>query len=306
LSGLSASKKNGRKVGSLRFKGKRWFKTFTYNQLGFKLIDSGKRCQTLCLSKIGNIPIRCHRNIDGKIKQVTIKHFSSGKWYAFIIEDGRKESAVARTGKLVGIDLGSDNIVHDSDDVVFESQRYYKKKEKRLRHLQRHMSKKVKGSNNRNRHKIRLAVQHESVSNARDDFLHKISRHYVNNYDYIGVEDFDITKMVGGRYAKGNLDAGWGKLRQYTSYKAESAGKKVIGVDYRGTTQRCSQCGIYVHKEIWNRQHECPKCGFCVARDYNSALEIKRLTIIKIRQELPEFKHLEMEALPMATSVCEE
>ena len=78
LKALSKRKKKGYKVGRLRFKGKRWFKTFTYNQSGFKLINTGKRCQILHLSKIGDIPIRCHRNIKGTIKQVTVKHMQSG------------------------------------------------------------------------------------------------------------------------------------------------------------------------------------------------------------------------------------
>lgn len=82
-----AKTKGKRKVGRLRFKGKGWFKTFSYNQSGFKLIQTGKRHQTLWLSKIGNIPIRCHRNIKGKIKQITIKKEASGKWFASVIEE---------------------------------------------------------------------------------------------------------------------------------------------------------------------------------------------------------------------------
>jgi putative transposase len=73
LRALARLKKNSRKVGRLRFKGKEWFKTFTYNQSGFKLIATGKRCQKLQLSKIGEIPIRVHRPIEGKIKQITVK-----------------------------------------------------------------------------------------------------------------------------------------------------------------------------------------------------------------------------------------
>jgi len=91
LSALAQTKKNRRKVGSLRFKGKGWFKTFTYNQSGFKLIETGKRHQTLKLSKIGEISIRCHRKITGKIKQVTIKHEASGKWFASVLEQTDRE-----------------------------------------------------------------------------------------------------------------------------------------------------------------------------------------------------------------------
>ena len=90
LRALSQPKKRGRNVGSLRFKGKGWFKTFTYNQSGFKLIGTNKRYNTLRLSKIGDIPIRCHRAIKGQVKQVTIKHEQTGKWVAYFVSDEKK------------------------------------------------------------------------------------------------------------------------------------------------------------------------------------------------------------------------
>ncbi|MDI6859884.1 MAG: hypothetical protein QMC85_05250 [Methanocellales archaeon] len=82
LRSLAMLKKNGKKIGKLRFKGKGWFKTFTYNQSGFKVIETGKRLDRLHLSKIGDIPIRTHRDVEGKIKQITIKRHRSGKWFA--------------------------------------------------------------------------------------------------------------------------------------------------------------------------------------------------------------------------------
>ncbi len=114
LHGLAHSK-GKRKVGRLRFKGKGWFKTFTYNQSGFKLINTDKRHQTLHLSKIGDIPIRCHRKIKGTIKQITIKKEPSGKWFAFIITDEKKTVLQQPIKKVVGIDVGLDNLIYDSD-----------------------------------------------------------------------------------------------------------------------------------------------------------------------------------------------
>ena len=111
--------------------------------------------------------------------------------------------------------------------------------------------------------------------------------------------------MVHSNLGKNILDSSWGRLRQFISYKAENAGKLYIPVDYRGTTQRCSQCGNKVHKELKDREHKCNKCGFIAPRDYNSALEIKNLCLQKIPQELWESTHQEMEALPLVTSVRE-
>lgn len=304
LRGLAKSK-NKRKVGRLRFKGKGWFKTFTYNQSGFKLIETKRRNQILHLSKIGDIPMRVHRKIKGKIKQITIKKMQSGRWFASIIEERNVSIPQQPIKKIIGIDLGLTDIIYDSDNNKIESPRHLKKIAERLVHLQRRMSKKKKGSNNRNKARIKLARQYEKLVNIRDDFLHKISRYYVNNYDVIGMEDMTITNMVHGKLAKGILDACWGRLRQFMSYKAENAGKLYMPIDYKGTTQRCSQCGEIVHKELKDREHKCSNCGFAVPRDYNSALEIKRLMLIEIGKGLSESTPVEMEALPMVTSVRE-
>lgn len=297
LSGLSATKKKHGKVGSLRFKGKGVFKTFTYNQSGFRIDYNNKRNQTLWLSKIGNISIRCHRKVDGIIKQITIKHFPSGKWFAFVIEDGVKLQKTANN-QVVGIDLGLTYVVYDSDGNSIQNPRYLKLKEKRLKHLQRLMSNKQKKSNNRNRFRIRLARCYESLTNSRDDFAHKVSRYYTGNYGVIAFEDMNISILSKGMLSKSINDAILGKIRQFTAYKAENAGGKVMLVKTSGTTVRCSQCGADNPKELSEREHNCWNCGFIAPRDYNSALEIKRLCLEKLRQELPEFKHLEMEALP--------
>jgi len=303
LRALAKSKKK-RKVGRLRFKGKGWFKTFSYNQSGFKIMQTGKRCQTLWLSKIGNIPIRCHREIGGKIKQVTIKREASGRWFASVIEDDSREIIKQPVNKIVGIDLGLTDIVYDSEGNSISNPRHLKNKEKKLKYLQRRMSLKEKGSNHRNDWRLKVARQYERLTNSRNDFLHKLSRHYVDNYDTIAMENLQINNMVHSKLAKSILDSGWGRLRQFISYKAGNAGKLYIPVDYKGTTQRCSQCGAKIHKELWEREHKC-SCGFIAPRDYNSALEIKNLCLLKIPQELWESTHQEMEALPMVTSVRE-
>jgi putative transposase len=160
------------------------------------------------------------------------------------------------------------------------------------------MSKKKKGSNNRNKCRIRLARQYEKLTNTRDDFWHKLSRQYVNNYDAIAMEDMPITNMVHINLGKHILDASWGRFRQFVSYKAENAGKLYVPVNYRGTTQRCSQCGETVKKKLKDRIHKCSNCEFVASRDYNSALEVKRLCLQKIGQELSESTPVEMLALP--------
>ena len=112
--------------------------------------------------------------------------------------------------------------------------------------------------------------------------------------------------MVKSKLAKSILDAGWGRLRQFVAYKVERTGKHYMTVNYRGTTQGCSRCGETVMKDLSERLHKCPFCGLEIPRDYNSALEVKNLMILRIGQELSEYKPMEMEAIPeMATSVKE-
>lgn len=300
LQALGETKKKGRKVGRLRFKGKGWFKTIHYNQSGYKLIMTGKRCQTLKLSKVGEIPIRCHRQFSGNIKQVVVKREPSGKWFASLITDEQKEVKKKPIKNVVGIDLGLTDSVWDSDNNKTENPKFLKKYSEQLATCQRRMSKKKLGSNNRDRFRIRLARRYEKLTNTRKDFIHKLTKYYADNYDAIAMEDMPITNMVKGkknRYSKSLLDACFGLIRSEMQRKAENAGGVFIPVNYRGTTSRCSQCGNDTKKEIWEREHNCHKCGFVVPRDYNSALEIKRLALIEIRQELPESTLEETKAL---------
>src|SRR3989338_6683139 len=294
LSALRETKKKNRKVGSLRFKGKGWFKTFTYNQSGFKLIETGKRNNTLRLSKIGDIPIRCHRVIKGQIKQVTIKHEQSGKWFAFVVSDEKKSIVQQQITKVVGIDVGLDNFVYDSDGHAVKNPRHLKKNEVTLTKLQRKLSTKKKCSKNRAKQRIRVARQHEKITNIRTDFLHKISYYYTTQYDAIGMEDMSM-QIKKDMFSKSRQDASWGRLRQFMAYKAASAGKLLIPVATKGTTQRCSQCQTIVPKELWQRTHECSNCGFTAPRDYNAALEIKRLTLKEIGWGTAESTLVEME-----------
>lgn len=235
---LHQLKKSGRKVGKLRFKGKNWFKTFTYNQTGFKVITTNKRCQKLHLSKIGDISIRIHRAFEGKIKQITIKHYLSGKWFTSLSVEQKTEKETNPSDRKIGIDVGIKHFLTDSDGRQIENPRNYGKLLDRIRIEQRRLSRKRKGSINKERQKIKLARVHEKLVNKRDDFLHKVSRFYVDNYGLIAVEGLNITDMTKNHYfAQKILDASWGKLIQMLSYKAESADRIVVEVDPRGTSK---------------------------------------------------------------------
>jgi len=236
LKALSRLKKKGKKVGKLRYKGK-WFKTFVYNQSGFKIIRTGKRLDKLHLSKIGDIPIRIHREIEGKIKQVIIKRYRSGKWFALICVEKEKKQ-LPKTNKVVGIDVGIRFFLTDSEGRQIENPRFYEKTLKRIKIEQKRLSRKKKGSKNWEKQRRKLAKAYEKLVNQRNDFLHKLSRFYVDNYDVICVENLNIRNMVRNHnLAQKILDASWGKFIAMLSYKAERAGRRVIKVNPRGTSK---------------------------------------------------------------------
>ncbi len=236
---LAKLKKNGKKVGKLRFKGK-WFKTINYNQKGFKL--EGKK---LILSKIGAINIKLSRPIKGKIKGVIIKRENSGKWFAiFQVED--KPEPLPKTEKVVGIDMGIKHFLTDSDGRQIENPKFYEKTLEKIKILYKILSRKRKNSKNREKVRIKLAKAYEKLVNQRDGFLHKLSRFYVNNYDIICVEKLNIKNMIKNHnLAQKILDASWGKFLQLLSYKAERAGKIIVKVDPRGTSKGLSSRNPY-------------------------------------------------------------
>ncbi len=107
------------------------------------------------------------------------------------------------------------------------------------------------------------------------DFLHKLSNAYVNNYDKIVLEDFNISEMIQGEMnSKNTLDSSWRTFIQLLLYKAESANTEVVLVDPKDTSKECSQCGVKTDKKLWQREHKCPSCGYETDRDYNATQNI--------------------------------
>lgn len=243
IKALSELKKNGKKVGKLRYKGKGWFKTLNFNQSGFKIDFENNK---LILSKAGTIPIKLHRPIEGRIKGVIVKREKSCKLYAIVqVED--EPELLPPTGKEVGIDVGVRHFLTDSEGRQIENPKFYERTLQRIKTLQRNLSRKQKGSKNREKSRIKLAKAYEKLVNQRNDFLHKLSRFYVNNHDIIAVEDLKIRNMVkvGNKLAQRILDASWGKFIEMLSFKAERAGRRVIKVNPRGTSEGLTFDDLY-------------------------------------------------------------
>jgi len=278
IKALAKLKRNGKKVGKLRFKGKGWFKTINYNQSGFKL--EGKK---LVLSNIGQIPIKLHREIDDTIKGVIIKREGSGKWYTiFQIEDA--PTPLPKANGNIGIDVGIKHFLTDSEGRQIENPRFYERSLERTRIEHRKLSRKQKGSRNREKQRIKLAKAYEKLVNQRNDFLHKLSRFYVNNYDLIAVEDLNIKGMVRNHNLAGKiLDASWGKFLQMLAYKAENAGKLVLKVNPRGTSKE-------------NKYGE-------LDRDYNASLNILERGLSGLERPLEPVETRPLRVIPASLVV---
>jgi len=272
LSALSALKKNKKKVGRLRFKGKDWFKTISYNQSGFWFEQKGKK-GILELSKIGIIKVKSHRQVEGKIKQITIKK-SLDKWYCMIVSDFIQIRTCGE--KEIGIDLGINNYIMNSEGNIIEHPKILSKYAKELKITQQELSRKKKGSHNRSKAKFKVAKLHEKIERTRTDFLHKLSYKYVQDCKLIVIEDLSIKEMMSSSYnAKNIADASWGKFVQFLTYKAESAGCKIVKINPKNTTKQCSNCGNLQNMPLWIRTYKCSSCGFEIDRDLNSAINIK-------------------------------
>ena len=259
----------GLKADTPHFRRARDYSSLTYPQFGFKLSGS-----TLRLSKIGELRLRLHRPVEGKIKTLTISRSPSGKWYAVFSCEVESRPIEGRLS-AVGVDFGLNSLVALSDGTLIEAPRSYRKSETKLRKLHRRVSRRCRGSSNWAKARVQLAVGYEKVSNQRRDFAYKAARSIVNKYEKIVVEDLRIDNMRRNRCLSKSIgDAGWGMLRNALTYMAERSEGVMVFVDPRYTSQLCSGCGELVRKDLDVRVHICPRCGLVLDRDVNAARNI--------------------------------
>lgn len=269
-------KNKEKEVGFPRFKGQGRYDSFTYTQSGYSLNKS-----SIKLSKIGSVRIKLHRELEGTIKRITITKSNSGKWYiCFMVEIPNKSTKKVRKPKAVGIDVGLTSFATLSNNTKIESPKFLKKSKDKLSILERKRDKHNKGTEQRKKYNKKISKVYEKITNQRSNFLHQTSRKLINEFDVICVEDLKIQKMQSNAFRninKGINDSGWGIFFNQIAYKAEEAGKQIIKVNPRNTSQQCSQCGAIVEKDLSERTHHCPFCNLEIDRDLNASLNILRL-----------------------------
>ena len=257
------------------FKSKRNDQSYTTNNQGSVKISSNHRY--ISIPKCQRIRIKMHRLFEGIIKSITVSRTTDNKYYmSLLVEEEIKP--MEPTNKMIGLDLGLKSLIVDSNGHKYKNHKYLTRSQNKLTKEQRKLSKMVKGSNNRNKQRIKIARIHKHIQNQRNDYLHKLSKKIIDENQVIVLEDLKVKDMEHkNKLARNIADASWSRLVTLLTYKANWYGRKVIKVpnDYP-SSQLCSICGYQnsITKSLNIRKWICPECGTVHDRDINAARNI--------------------------------
>lgn len=261
-------KRECKKAGFPRFKSFDRMKSVVYSQKDFWL---DKKLEVI---PFGAIAIVKHRNVSGVIKTLSLKRESSGRWFAIFSVEEPKGLKATNDGPSIGIDLGLRTFATLSDGTRIANPRHIRRYEEELSFRQRKVWRKKRRSRNRKKAIIRLARTYERLKNSRKDFLHKITRKMAATYSMIALENLACQEMAEQRFGKHINDAGWDTFADMLCYKAENAGCKVVFVNPKETTKKCSNCGKIQDMPLSARSYQCSGCGMLKDRDLNAAENI--------------------------------
>lgn len=269
------------KVGFPKFKSKKKSSNSytTNNQKGTVYIENGyikvPKLKTM-------IRIQQHRKFVGTIKSCTISKSKTNKYYISILVDVDIKP-LPKTDKKVGIDLGLKEFAICSDGYRVPNPKFLRRTEKRIKFLQRSLSRKQKGSSNRDKARLKLAKTFEKLVNQRKDFLHKLSTKLINENQVIVIEDLKVSNMVKNhKLAKAISEASWSEFRTLLTYKAEWYGRELlIAPSNYASSQLCHVCG-YKNVDVKNlglRAWKCPCCNTEHDRDMNASINLLKLAM---------------------------
>jgi len=224
------------------------------------------------------LPIRWSQQLPqgAEPSTVTVKLDPSGRWFVSLLVDV-EINHLPGTSNKVGIDLGVSSLVTLSTGEKIANPKTFKAKYKRLRRAQKALSRKLKGSSNRHKARLKVAKLQAEIADTRKDFLHKLTTQLVRDNQVIAVEDLAVKNMVKNHsLAQSISDASWGELVRQLEYKSEWYGRELVKIDrWFPSSKRCSNCGHVVQRLPLNiREWDCPECGFHHDRDVNAAINV--------------------------------
>ena len=226
------------------------------------------------------------------VKSLTLTKNPSGRYYLSILIDRDINHKVNETNNAIGIDLGVKDFVITSEGEVFNNLHFKKSNINRIKKLQRQLSRKEKGSNNRNKARIKLAKVYKKINDRKQYYLHAISNSLIDENQVICMEDLNVKGMSKNhKLAESILEMNFGEFRRILEYKAKWYSRKIVFVDrFYPSSKTCHNCG-YVNKQLKlsDRQWICPNCGKIINRDYNAALNILNEGLRIIGLSSPEF-----------------
>ena len=238
------------------------------------------------IKSLKNIKFRCsdlsHKRLQkykDKIRSATLSKTKSGNFFLSILVDIPESELVKfkKTNKQVGLDLGVKDFVRTSDGVVFENKHFFKKGEKKIAKLQRQLSRKVRGSNNRNKQSIRLAKAYERLTNKKSNYIHYVVNEILKSYDVVFMEDLNVQGMMKNHHiAKAIQEVGFYLFKEVLQSKALANGKQVVFIDrFYPSSKTCSCCGYKKENlKLSDRTWTCPECGEHHDRDLNASRNI--------------------------------
>jgi putative transposase len=240
----------------------------------FAVTPGGK----LRLPKVGDVPVRWSRGLPSVPSSVTVIMDAAGRYFAsFVVE--AESGALPAADPVVGIDLGLAHFAVLSDGRKVASPRFLRRAEKKLRHAQRALSRKEKGSRNRDKARVKVARAHARAADARRDFHHQLSTALIRDSQAVAVEDLAVSGLARTRLAKSVHDAGWSAFTAMLEYKARRGGREFGRAGrFEPTSQVCSACGVKDGpKPLGVRAWTCAGCGTVHDRDVNAARNVLAL-----------------------------